>query len=290
VSVVQINPAELTLRSPNTILTGTALRYRVPELDGPLSIKAVLSGTALWETRNARHDLGVTSVLVLNKGQRYSLSIDSPTPVETFCLFFAPSFVATARDALTQSDLALLDDPGAREGALEFAEAIQPGASLLPILRRMRHVMRARDDAGALESGFHAAAEAMLMDRVDVRRQLARLPVRRASTREELYRRLQRARALADESVAPLGVAELAGAACLSLHHFHRLFTRTFGATPHQYAVRKRLERAAAQLRVRDDSVLETALALGFESLGSFTSLFRRHYGLPPAAWRKKQD
>jgi AraC family transcriptional regulator len=287
---VRVNPADLSLTSPNTILSGRAHRYRVAEFDGPLSIKAVLTGEALWETAGRRHVVGEKSLLVLNHGQRYSITIESARPVETFCLFFAPTFVPAARRALTTAEVALLDDPEAPGESIEFLEAVQPGARVLPLLRAMHVVTRGGDDPAALESGFHAVARALLLERADVRRQVRRLPARRASAREELYRRLQRARALADESRAPLTIAELARAASLSTHHFHHAFARLFGETPHRYAVRRRLERAAQQLRADRASVLEIALALGFESLGSFTSLFRRHFGLPPAAWRKKQD
>jgi AraC-like DNA-binding protein len=286
---VLINPDELSLGSPNTILSGRARRHDVPGFDGPLSIKTVRNGAATWETPAARHRIGPSDLLVLNHGQRYSLVIDAPAPVETFCLFFAPRFMAAARRALTTAEAALLDDPEAVGETIEFPETVQPGGPVLPLLHQLYQAMRAGDEPEALESGFHDVARALLLGRADVLRQLGSLPSQRAATRIELYRRLQRARARADESQAALSLAELAGTACLSVHHFHRLFTQAFGETPHRYSVRKRLERAAAALRGDAAPVLEIALAHGFASLGSFTSLFRRHYGLPPAAWRKKQ-
>jgi AraC family transcriptional regulator len=283
-----INPRTLSLRSPNAILTGRARRHEVDAFDGPLSIKSVVRGSAVWSTSEGRHRLSPTSLLVLNHGQRYSLLIDSPTEVETFCLFFARDFLPAAARALTAGDAALLDDPDAPVATLGFPETVQPGGAVLPLVRALHR--RLRDDAAAVDSAFYDIARAMLVDRADVRRALERLPSRRAATRLELHRRLQRARALADESRAPLTVAELAAVACLSPHHFQRLFTSLFGETPHRYAVRKRLERAALALRTGDDPVIDAARAFGFHSLGSFASLFRRRFGAPPAAWRKKHD
>jgi AraC-like DNA-binding protein len=211
-------------------------------------------------------------------------------------LFFARGFVPGAVRALTAGDAALLDDPDAPGDAIGFAETVQPGAAVLPLVRALHRGVRAAasegdgDTDGATEAAFYEIAQAMLVDRADVRDKMRRLPSRRAATRLELYRRLQRARALADESRAPLASVELARAACLSPLHFQRLFTTLFGETPHRYAVGKRLERAAAALRASDAPVEETARALGFASLGSFATLFRRRFGAPPAAWRKKHD
>ncbi len=63
-------------------------------------------------------------------------------------------------------------------------------------------------------------------------------------------RHLLRAKDLADARYAePLTVADLARAARLSPAHFSREFRRTFGESPHQYLLTRRLERAAALLR-----------------------------------------
>jgi AraC family transcriptional regulator len=290
---VDVNPARLSLASPNAILTGVGRRYWVPGFDGPLSVKSVVSGAATWQTSLGHHRVAPGELLVLNHGQRYAMRIDTATPTETFCLFFARGFVAEARRARMASTERLLDDPDPRAHDVELVEAVTPMPSLAPILQNMRALLRNGADADArhaVASQFYDAAGA-LVDHADrVRRQLQRLSELRASTRHELFRRLHRARAAADESHAALTVDALARIACLSPHHFHRSFTRLFGRTPHRYAVDQRLGRAAALLRVGDLPVADVARALDFASVGSFSSLFRRRYGLPPAAWRKKQD
>jgi AraC-like DNA-binding protein len=100
-------------------------------------------------------------------------------------------------------------------------------------------------------------------------------------------RYLLRAKDLADARYyEPLTVADLAAAASLSPAHFSREFKRTFGESPHQYLLTRRLERAAALLRTTDWSVAEVCLAVGASSLGSFTTSFRRIYRQPPLAYR----
>jgi AraC-like DNA-binding protein len=102
-------------------------------------------------------------------------------------------------------------------------------------------------------------------------------------------RHLVRAKDLADARYAePLGVADLARAARLSPAHFSREFRRAFGESPHQYLLTRRLERAAALLRTTDWSVADICFAVGLQSVGSFTTSFRRMFGASPTAYRAR--
>lgn len=107
------------------------------------------------------------------------------------------------------------------------------------------------------------------------------------STSVPIARHLLRARDLADRHyVEPLGVDDLARAAGLSRAHFSRAFRRAFGETPHGYLLTRRLERAAALLRMTDHSVADICMAVGLQSVGSFTASFTRHFGKSPTAYR----
>jgi AraC-like DNA-binding protein len=100
-------------------------------------------------------------------------------------------------------------------------------------------------------------------------------------------RHLLRAKDIADTRFRePLDVATLARAAYLSPAHFSREFRRAFGETPHQYLLTRRLERAAALLRNTDRSVADICFTVGLRSVGSFTTSFRRVYGMSPTAYR----
>src|SRR5438552_18808103 len=100
-------------------------------------------------------------------------------------------------------------------------------------------------------------------------------------------RHLLRAKDLADARYPePLDVSALARAANLSPAHFSREFRRAFGETPHQYLLTRRLERAAALLRNTDRSVADICFRVGLRSVGSFTTSFRRVYGVSPTAYR----
>jgi AraC-like DNA-binding protein len=74
----------------------------------------------------------------------------------------------------------------------------------------------------------------------------------------------------------------------MSPAHFSREFRRTFGESPHQYLLTRRLERAASLLRTTDWSVADICFAVGLQSVGSFTTSFGRMFGASPTAYRAR--
>ena len=85
-----------------------------------------------------------------------------------------------------------------------------------------------------------------------------------------------------------LDVAALARSASVSQAYFSRSFKSAFGETPHQYLMSRRMERAMTLLRAGDLSVTDVCCAVGFSSLGSFSTQFRRFVGDSPSAYRQR--
>jgi AraC-like DNA-binding protein len=104
-----------------------------------------------------------------------------------------------------------------------------------------------------------------------------------------LSRHLLRVRDLIDRAYAEqLDVTALARSASVSPAYFSRSFKAAFGETPHQYLMSRRMERAMALLRAGELSVTDICFAVGFSSLGSFSTQFRRFVGVSPSAYRRQ--
>lgn len=100
-------------------------------------------------------------------------------------------------------------------------------------------------------------------------------------------RRLRRARDLIDRDFAtPLDVASMARAALMSPAHFTRRFRAVYDETPHAHLMTRRIERAQELLRA-GASVTDACLAVGFTSLGSFSSRFTQVTGMTPSRYRE---
>ncbi len=85
-----------------------------------------------------------------------------------------------------------------------------------------------------------------------------------------------------------LNLDQLAKIKLVSKFHLLRLFKKYYGLTPRQYLIDKRIEASKKHLS-QGMTVTETCLSVGFESLGSFSVLFKSKTGKTPAQFRKEQ-
>ena len=86
----------------------------------------------------------------------------------------------------------------------------------------------------------------------------------------------------------PLTLGDCAEEVELSPWHLLRTFRAAFGETPHAYLTRVRIDRAARLIALTGRSVTDVCFDVGFASLGSFSTLFKRHTGWSPAAYRRR--
>lgn len=283
-----LNPPAERLGASNAVLWGRGRReYYVREFPGPLSIKSLIWGAAEWRVGRSRFEVDANSYLILNHDQRYSMTVESKTPVETFCVFFQRGFVEDAWSSLTRPHALLLDDPfGGAAAPVGFYERLRSADTLIsPVLARLR---RAVESGGESDELFMRLALGLAHLRSELPQEIRRLPAVRSSTRDELLKRVLTGKQLIDEAFGtPLQLATIARAACLSVFHFHRLFKAVFRETPHDYTTRRRLEKAARLLRETDEPVTNICLEIGFQSLGSFSTLFRARFGAPPGEFRR---
>lgn len=260
---------------------------------GFLSIKTFFGGRALYAVGGGFCAVDDQSYLVLNHGQAYTLSIESRSPVESCCLFFSPHFAREVYHSLSTPTETLLDMP-LPEARVEppnfFERTCLHDALVSPSLLRLRHATSASQNVPSpgwlMEQGRDVLGRLLVSQRA-IRAEAQALPALRAATREELYRRLYRARDYADALHAlPITLDDMARVACLSPTHFLRTFKQTFNETPHRYLTTRRLERAQQLLTQTELPITEICFAVGFESLGSFSSLFKRRMGYSPQAYR----
>jgi AraC family transcriptional regulator len=87
-----------------------------------------------------------------------------------------------------------------------------------------------------------------------------------------------------------ISLAALAELAELSLFHFARAFTQSFGVPPHRYHMARRMDRARSLLRKPALSVTQIGIQIGFRESSSFTKAFRRFTGLTPTEYRRHRE
>jgi AraC family transcriptional regulator len=104
-------------------------------------------------------------------------------------------------------------------------------------------------------------------------------------------RRLQELRAYVEQHLSsPLHLPQLASLAGSSVRQFARAFKESTALTPHQFVLRRRIERAKTLLTESCLTVSDIAAACGFASTSRFTSAFRRVTRSTPTAYRATAD
>jgi transcriptional regulator GlxA family with amidase domain len=83
-----------------------------------------------------------------------------------------------------------------------------------------------------------------------------------------------------------ISVEALAGLANLSVCYFVRAFKQSVGVTPHDYVIRRRVERTMELLSGTELSLSEIALAAGFADQSHCARRFRQHVGMSPRDYR----
>lgn len=111
----------------------------------------------------------------------------------------------------------------------------------------------------------------------------------------DIYQRIASAKVFIDENYhAGIDLEQVSRQAFLSRFHFHRLFTSIYKKTPHQYITQVRMEAAKVLLAKEGISITDVCTRIGFQSLGSFSTLFSKQSGYSPQyyrniAWLKKK-
>ena len=84
-----------------------------------------------------------------------------------------------------------------------------------------------------------------------------------------------------------ISTTDLASLVKLSVHHFIRMFKRTTGETPQQFAKRLKMQRAKELLLYSEDNIIQVGMGIGCDNASHFTQLFKSSYGITPLKFRK---
>jgi AraC family transcriptional regulator len=160
--------------------------------------------------------------------------------------------------------------------------------SIDPIVERLAWLLlRSRDqDSGSSELYLDGIGGAIVTRILNTR-----LKNDHASRRQGLVRwRLRRVQELIESQLSePLSLRDLAKCAGLSRMHFAAQFRAATGLRPHEYLVRRRIQRAQEMLLTTGMPLVEVALSVGFQTQAHFTTVFRQLLGETPGRWRQEQ-
>lgn len=264
--------------------------FRCPEHFTALGIVAMLKGKGQFKINDETVTLDENAFLIVNRGSKLSFVLQGSENIPVLLYFntilcdlltgslFYRNVSVDAEREIEAYDFSLLEH-------LHFQHATLKNH--LPWLINL----------GSSCSSFHALKADMLLrnllDNIIAENYAAvtvskNLDVVKQSTRKTLYKRLTVARQWMEANcTAAFTVDHVADIAMLNTHHFLRLFKKAFRVTPHQYLIDLRMKLASDLLISTNSPVSAICQDVGFESLSSFSTLFKARCGNSPAQFRE---
>jgi len=157
-----------------------------------------------------------------------------------------------------------------------------------PLLERLVHSLLPASQANQVLRGYYTdALHVTLLQRLERLRASSANAAESQGTIALPEWRLRRVYTFVERNLEErISLPALAQAAGLSRMHFAAVFRKATGLRPHDYVTRKRIERAQSLLTTSQESIIEIALSVGFQSQSHFTTVFRRLVGMTPNRWR----
>lgn len=162
-----------------------------------------------------------------------------------------------------------------------------------PVVQRLSRALEAAESDGREFGGLYADAVrlAIVTRMLGMRAgqvEKAAPPARQHRAKAALPKwRLARVKAYVDAHLSEtVTLADMAAAAGLSRMHFAAQFRLATGIRPHEFVLRRRIDRAMELLATTSESLVGIALDVGFQTQAHFTTVFKRFAGDTPHQWR----
>lgn len=253
----------------------------------PFSIKFCLADAIRYEVDKQSIVVPPGGFFIANDGLEMECLPNEPG-VKALFVSFTNALIHDVHRNHCHEDKTLLDETCTKAGPVHFFQHIykQPSPLSGQMQALAQHIADSKtSDYHLAPDIFYSLAENLFSMQRDVFRQIDRVKARTSATREELFRRVLRAKEwMQDQWQAELTLNDIARHACLSPYHFHRSFREAFGESPMKWLRRLKLQKAKTMLETGGVSVTRAAYDCGFADVFSFSKAFRREMGVSPSA------
>ncbi|RYF64472.1 MAG: AraC family transcriptional regulator [Cytophagaceae bacterium] len=277
----------------NTIINSVSKLCSWPMHADRFSLKFAFNGVEHYWVNKNKIPVRGNQFLVVNANQSHASSIHSSDWVNSFTIYVDPLFFNQVVAAYTTPDQVLLDNPSHKndQSVWFFEQVYQAQASFSEAVMAFKTRLEGSSLTQAEQEEYLHHLLALLLNTYQSKltRNLRSLSCVKMATRLELYRRLHLAKEYIDDQAATMiQLDDIAQTAMLSKNHLLRHFKALFQCSPHQYLVRRRLERARDNLLVTARPVHEIALEQGFDDHSAFGRRFKSAFMLTPSAYRQQ--
>jgi AraC-like DNA-binding protein len=227
------------------------------------------SASSSFAPEGGSRSVSSSAILILLDQLNVVLSVPEPSTLQPTCSALAPDQVDAAG----------------------YSESTQGRHSNDAIVDHLSQALRAAESSQDVFGGIYADAvrlaivARLLALRTDAKRDAPELALRSrtALPKWRLKRVVDYIDARMEEAIS---LADMAAVTGLSRMHFAAQFRAATGIRPHEFLLRRRIERAKQMLAATETSIVEIALTVGFQTQAHFTTVFKRFVGETPNRWR----
>jgi AraC-like DNA-binding protein len=281
--------ADQTLIGKNLFASGL-LRPGMHSFVSPLSLRFSLQDQYRIRTDRGHYSISPTTFVVINEGQHGEITVEPNAAPRAVTLVFEQKYMSDIARSFSAPLTAALDMD--RDGiVVRFPECVQhvTAFEIGPKLRALSAACLRGDGFESIADKFRDVTECVVLVYSAASRQIETIDSVRPGTRAELYRRIQRAYIyIQDAYNEDLCLERIARVACMSPHHFHRVFSQVYGITPLRALADRRMQMAHKLLETTDTPVSAICRAVGYHSAPTFSNLFRAKFGLPPSLLQQR--
>ena len=257
-----------------------------------LSLNFDLTGELGFEVSKRRYTVNPGRFLLLNAGSAYRSFLDADKPHTTAYIVFKIGLAEQVFHAMTNDHASLLDNPfPVHTSQVTFTEKTYDWER--SFLLRTIGLLKSMEEGASfsvaeLDDFYESLLVKMMREQLKVHDMMTSLHFEKQGTRTEIYTRLNNARDfIHDNYFRNISLADIATHACLSVHHFKRLFRDLYHVSPHQYIMLVRLQKASTLLVHSDYAVNDICTRVGFSDASSFVRLFKSRMEVTPLTYRK---
>ncbi|WP_160717830.1 helix-turn-helix domain-containing protein [Chitinophaga solisilvae] len=277
---------------PDHFLYAETMRQPYDSPAHPAGIGLLLSGggTCGYYVNGGKNPVQAQQVFFINRGSR--LAVSTGKEVAPVMLFFHSGMPDLIQYSLHYEDEKLLDAPfDSLPYDFSYLERMHTNPALHQTIISLITLGNSCSSFAALRADIiiRSLFEDLLKANREAFRRSQNIQAVKVATRREIFKRIALAREWLEAHYAGnVTLEDMAVIATMNSQHFLRMFKQAYLITPHQYQIELKLRKAVQLLETTLMPVQDICLEIGFESVFSFSVLFKERFGTPPAAFRKE--
>ncbi|HEV9035480.1 MAG TPA: AraC family transcriptional regulator, partial [Puia sp.] len=257
-------------------------RYECAEYPAGIGLLAAMEGRCDYFVNGAKQPIDGTRSFFINRGSRLAVKVAAKDSAPAL-LFFRTALPDLVQHSLNYGNEVLLDEPFDN---LPYDFSYLERTHLGP---RLHETVASLIELGSSCSAFSSLSADLLIRHLfedllranrDGYKLSQNIQAAKVSTRLEIFRRVSHARDWMEENYGiNISLEDIAAEAAMNSQHFLRMFKQVYLITPHQYLIERKLKKARQLLESTEMTINEICQAIGFESVFSFSILFKNRFG-----------